>query len=160
MNRIFRYVAAAAILLTACSKFDDMNKNPYALYDAPAESFVQPILYNTEYTLVSRSYDLLSELMQYSVNYNTEVTSQMNYNYSITESVDASIWLGLYPQAGNAEYMLHQAEKEDNPAMKGVALRSRRLISVRFVITCMKAMWKSGVVSAIPSICVCLCVRQ
>ena len=90
MNRIFRYVAAAAILLTACSKFDDMNKNPYALYDAPAESFVQPILYNTEYTLVSRSYDLLSELMQYSVNYNTEVTSQMNYNYSITESVDAS----------------------------------------------------------------------
>lgn len=48
MNRIFRYVAAAAILLTACSKFDDMNKNPYALYDAPAESFVQPILYNTE----------------------------------------------------------------------------------------------------------------
>lgn len=133
MNRIFRYVAAAAILLTACSKFDNMNKNPYALYDAPAESFVQPILYNTEYTLVSRSYDLLSELMQYSVNYNTEVTSQMNYNYSITESVDASIWLGLYPQAGNAEYMLHQAEKEDNPAMKGVALILKTLVMSNIV---------------------------
>ena len=133
MNRIFRYAAAAAILLTACSKFDDMNKNPYALYDAPAESFVQPILYNTEYTLVSRSYDLLSELMQYSVNYNTEVTSQMNYNYSITESVDASIWLGLYPQAGNAEYMLHQAEKEDNPAMKGVALILKTLVMSNIV---------------------------
>lgn len=97
MNRFLRYtiVAAAIAVTSSCSKFDEMNKNPYALKDAPAESFVQPILYNTEYTLVTRSYDLMSELMQYSINYNTEVTSQMNYNYSITESTDASIWLGL-----------------------------------------------------------------
>ena len=101
MNRFLRYIVVAAVIAAAssCSKFDEMNKNPYALKDAPAESFVQPILYNTEYTLVSRSYDLMSELMQYSINYNTEVTSQMNYNYSITESTDASIWLGLYRQA-------------------------------------------------------------
>lgn len=134
MNRFFRYIAAAAVLMSAsCSKFDDMNKNPYALYDAPAESFVQPILYNTEYALVTRCYDLMSELMQYSLNYNTEVTSQMNYNYSITESVDASIWQGLYIQAGNAEYMLSLAEKEDNPAMKGVALVLKVLVMSNIV---------------------------
>lgn len=128
MNKIFRYAAAVAVIASACSKFDDMNENPYALKDAPAESFVQPILYNTEYALVTRAYDLLSELMQYSLNYNMEVTSQMNYNYSITESTDASIWQGLYIQAGNAEYMCSQADKEDNPAMKGVALILKALV--------------------------------
>lgn len=128
MNKIFRYAAAVAVIASACSKFDDMNENPYALKDAPAESFVQPILYNTEYTLVTRAYDLMSELMQYSLNYNMEVTSQMNYNYSITESTDASIWQGLYIQAGNAEYMCSQADKEKNPAMKGVALILKALV--------------------------------
>lgn len=136
MNRFFRYITVAAAVMTCgCSKFDDMNKNPYALYDAPAESFVQSIVYNTEYTLVTRCYDLMSELMQYSLNYNTEVTSQMNYNYSITESTDASIWLGLYIQAGNAEYMLRQAEKESNPAMKGVALVLKALVMSNIVDT-------------------------
>lgn len=135
MNRFLRYtiVAAAIAVTSSCSKFDEMNKNPYALKDAPAESFVQPILYNTEYTLVTRSYDLMSELMQYSINYNTEVTSQMNYNYSITESTDASIWLGLYIQAGNAEYMLSQAKKESNPAMKGVAMVLKALVMSNIV---------------------------
>ena len=121
-------MAAVASTVVGCANFDDMNKNPYAVYDAPAESFVQPMLYNTEYTLVTRAYDLVAELMQYSLNINTEVTSQMNYNYSITESTDASIWQGLYIQAGNAEYMLKVAKTESNPAMKGVALIMKTLI--------------------------------
>jgi len=120
--------AVAATVAVGCAKFDDMNKNPYAVYDAPAESFVQPILYNTEYALVQRSYDLMAELMQYSVNRNTEISSQMNYNYSITESVVASLWQNLYIQAGNAEYMLATAKKETNPAMKGVALILRAMV--------------------------------
>ena len=131
MKRFLKLAFIAAgfpLLALSCSKFDEMNKNPYALYSAPSESFVQSILYNTEYTLVTRSYDLLSEIMQYSINYNTEVTSQMNYNYSITESVDASIWQGLYTQAGDAEYMLSQARGESNPAMKGVALVLKALV--------------------------------
>ncbi len=131
MKRFLKLAFIAAgfpLLALSCSKFDEMNKNPYALYSAQSESFVQSILYNTEYTLLTRSYDLLSEIMQYSINYNTEVTSQMNYNYSITESVDASIWQGLYTQAGNAEYMLSQARTENNPAMKGVALVLKALV--------------------------------
>lgn len=119
---------ALAATVVGCSNFDEMNKNPYAVYEAPAESFVQPMLYNTEYTLVARAYDLVAELMQYSLNINTEVTSQMNYNYSITESTDASIWQGLYIQAGNAEAMLDVARTESNPAMKGVALIMKTLI--------------------------------
>lgn len=115
-------VAAAVAVMTGCAKFDDMNRNPYAVYDAPAESFVQPILYNTEYALVERTRDLIAEFMQYSLNLSTEVTSQMNYNYSVTESTVASLWQNLYLQAGNAEYMLDTARKEENPAMTGVAL--------------------------------------
>ena len=60
-------MAAVASTVVGCANFDDMNKNPYAVYDAPAESFVQPMLYNTEYTLVTRAYDLVAELMQYKV---------------------------------------------------------------------------------------------
>lgn len=121
----FKTITAVVLIvatMTSCAKFDDMNRNPYAVYDAPAESFVQPILYNTEYALVERTRDLVGELMQYSLNLSTEVTSQMNYNYSITESTITSIWQNLYLQAGNAEYMLDTARKEENPAMTGVAL--------------------------------------
>ena len=121
----FKTITAVALIvatMTSCAKFDDMNRNPYAVYDAPAESFVQPILYKTEYALVERTRDLVGELMQYSLNLSTEVTSQMNYNYSITESTITSIWQNLYLQAGNAEYMLDTARKEENPAMTGVAL--------------------------------------
>lgn len=130
-------VAAVAVAMAAvgCAKFDDMNKNPYAVYDAPAESFVQPILYNTEYALVQRSYDLMAELMQYSINMNTEISSQMNYNYSITESVVASLWQDLYIQAGNAEYMLATAKKETNTAMKGVALVLRAMVMANIADT-------------------------
>ena len=55
-----------ALVAVGCSNFDDMNKNPYALYETNAESFVQPILYNTEKTISSKNYDVLSEIM-YSV---------------------------------------------------------------------------------------------
>lgn len=37
-------VFSLAFALVSCSKFDDMSKNPYALYDAPAEAYVHPIV--------------------------------------------------------------------------------------------------------------------
>lgn len=129
-QNIVRIILSAAVVAVSsgCAKFDQMNENPYAIYEAPAESFVQPLLYNTEHALLLRTYDLVAEIMQYTVNVNTEITSQMNYNYSITESVVASIWQSLYIQAGNAEYMLNVAKDEENPAMKGVALVLKALI--------------------------------
>ncbi len=128
MKNIYIACAAAILCLCSCSRFDQMSKNPYALYDAPSESYVQPILYNTEYALVQRSRDVVSEIMQYSVNRNTEVTSQMNYNYSITESISNSIWQSLYIQVGNATMMLDKARQEENPAMEAVALVLRTML--------------------------------
>ncbi len=129
-NIIRKYIVciAAALCMFSCSEFEDMSRNPYALYDAPAESYVQPILYQTEYALVQRALDVMAELMQYSVNRATEITSQMNYNYSITESHVAFIWQNLYLQAGNAERMLETARREENPAMEGVALVLKTMI--------------------------------
>ena len=42
--KYFAVILASAFALAGCTKFDDMNKNPYALYEVEAESFVQPIL--------------------------------------------------------------------------------------------------------------------
>ncbi len=128
MRNIYMACLTAVLCLCSCAKFDDMSKNPYALYEAKSEQYVQPILFNTEYALVQRSRDVIAEIMQYSVNRNTEVTSQMNYNYSITESIVASIWQTLYIQAGNAQMMLETARNEDNPAMVGVALILRTML--------------------------------
>ena len=30
-----------------------MSKNPYALYDAPAEEYVHPIVFKTQYNLIN-----------------------------------------------------------------------------------------------------------
>ena len=128
--RKYIYIIAlsiAGLVHVGCSKFDEMNRDPYAIYDAPAESFVQSILYNTEYNLISRSYNLITNLMQQAVSTNEGNTSQTIYNYDLPESVSASLW-SLYKQKGNAESMLAAALKDDNPAMEGVALILRTWI--------------------------------
>ena len=128
--RKYIYIIAlsiAGLVHVGCSKFDEMNRDPYAIYDAPAESFVQSILYSTEYNLISRSYNLITNLMQQAVSTNEGNTSQTIYNYDLPESVSASLW-SLYKQKGNAESMLAAALKDDNPAMEGVALILRTWI--------------------------------
>lgn len=117
-----------ALVAVGCSNFDDMNKNPYALYETNAESFVQPILYNTEKTISSKNYDVLSEIMQYTISNNTEATATLAYNYVINENHSRVLW-GLYNQFGNAQYMLKIARTEENPAMTGVALVLRSFIA-------------------------------
>lgn len=122
MKRFFIYIMSVIVFsVTSCSDFDQINKNPHVLYDTNAESFVQPILYNTLKQLASRHYSLLSDIMQYTISINTEESAQLNYNYDISESETRALW-SLYIQYGNAQYMLDQARKEDNPAMVGVAL--------------------------------------
>ena len=111
-----------------CDRFDDMNKNPYNLQSTTSESFVQPTLYDMEYTILRCSYRLLSELMQYTVNSNYEATAQLAYNYVVSETDTQYLW-SLYKQFGNVQYMLSVAETEDNPAMVGVALVLRSLIA-------------------------------
>ena len=120
-------LSVASLVHIGCSKFDEMNRNPYAIYDAPAESYVQSILYSTEYNLMSRSYNLITNLMQQAVSTNEGNTSQTIYNYDLPESVSASLW-ALYKQKGNAESMIAAALNDKNPAMEGVALILRTFI--------------------------------
>ena len=56
--------------LAGCSKFDEMSKNPYALYEAPAESFVHPIMFKTQYNLISIFRGTTVFLSQYAVSTN------------------------------------------------------------------------------------------
>ena len=129
MKKYIKYITltvAAAFMSVGCSHFDDMSKNPYAVYDAQAEEFVQQILYQTQYQIAVAEFNVLGELMQYTVNKNYETTAQLVYNYVIPESYTSYIW-SLYPMFGNTQYMLDIARKESekeggNPAMVGVAL--------------------------------------
>lgn len=130
MKRFITYITTILMAVTVmfgCKNFDDMNENPYALYDTTAESFVQPILYNTERTILSSNYQLLSQLMQNTVSTTYETTAQLIYNYVIPEVNVANLW-STYNQFGNAQYMLETARKEKNPAMTGVALVLRSFI--------------------------------
>lgn len=115
------------LLSVCCSSFDEMNRNPYAIYDAPSESYVQSILYKTEYTILRKCYDLVPQLMQYAVSTNYDNSALLPYNYVIDESNASTLW-GLYTQYGNAVSMLAVAKEEANPAMEGVALILRTFI--------------------------------
>ena len=123
---------ATALISVCCSHFDDMSKNPYAVYDSHAEEFVQPILYNTQKQIVNCEFYWIGELMQYTVNKNYETSAQLVYNYVISENYTSYMW-NLYSQFGNAQYMLDLARKESvkkggNPALVGVALILRSWI--------------------------------
>ena len=124
-------LTAMAVVLSAavsCTRFDDMNHNPYANYVVTSEQFVQPILFNTESSLMVTFYNIVGPLMQYSVSTNVEQSSKVVANYNIPESSDDDVWVGLYTQYGNAEYMAALAAKETNPAMLGVANVLKALI--------------------------------
>ena len=137
MKKYIKYITlvlAAAFVSVGCAKFDDMNKNPYAIYETNSESFVQPMLYNTQKQLATCEYYLMGELMQYTINTNFENSAQLTYNYVVSENNTRYMW-NLYTQYGNAQYMLAQARKEcavegeGNPAMIGVALTLRSWIA-------------------------------
>lgn len=115
-------VTLIAGMSVSCSKFDQMSKNPYALYDVPAESFVHPIMFKTQYNLISIFRSNTALLMQYAVSTNSEVSSRVVDNYNIPEASTDDIWSGLYPQWGNAVKMYDTAVKEGSTSMQAVAL--------------------------------------
>lgn len=115
-------VTAYLILGSGCSKFDEMSKNPYALNDAPAESFVHPIMFKTQYNLISVFRSTTALLMQYAVTTNSEVSSRVIDNYNIPEATTDDIWSALYLQWGDAMTMYQKAVEEENGPMQGVAL--------------------------------------
>ena len=136
MKKFIKYITivlAAVSVSVGCKSFDDMNKNPYALYETSSESFVQPMIYGAQKQLATCEYHMMGELMQYTINTNFENSAQLTYNYVVSESTTRYMW-NLYTQFGNAQYMLDLARKEcavegeGNPAMIGVALVMRSWI--------------------------------
>ena len=137
MKKYMKYITivlAAAFVSVGCKSFDDMNKNPYALYETSSESFVQPMIYGAQKQLATCEYYMMGELMQYTINTNFENSAQLTYNYVVSEAITRYMW-NLYTQFGNAQYMLNLARKEcavegeGNPAMIGVALVMRSWIA-------------------------------
>lgn len=120
LNYLIILITVSSVL--GCAKFDDMSKNPYALYDTPSEGFVHPIVFKTEYNLMSVFRSTTALLMQYAVSVNSEVSSRVIDNYNIPEGVTDDIWSTLYIQYGDAEAMYKKALQENNDAMQGVAL--------------------------------------
>ena len=120
-----KFIIAISVLLLAtvsCKKFDEMGQNPYALYEAPSEEYVHPIMFKTQYNLISvfRSTTIL--LMQYAASTNTEISSRVIDNYNIPEGSTDDVWSALYLQLGNAAAMYEKAVKEDDGPMQAVAL--------------------------------------
>lgn len=114
-------VAAASLALASCSKFDEMNKNPYALETAPAQSYIHPIVFKTEYSLINIFRSTTAHLMQQAVTTNTESTSRIVGNYSIPEATDDDVWTTLYIQYGNACAMYRVAVQEKDLTSQGIA---------------------------------------
>lgn len=114
-------VAAASVIFASCSKFDDMNNNPYALEAAPAQSYIHPIVFKTEYSLVNVYRNTTAHLMQHAVSTSTESTSRVVGNYAIPEATDDDVWTTLYIQYGNAFSMYDIAVKENNHTVIGIA---------------------------------------
>ncbi len=129
MKNLMKYITivlAAAFVSVGCTHFDDMNENPYAIYDTNSESFVQPIIYGALKEVAYNEYYWMGQIMQWTISTNYENSAQLAYNYVMSETNVSYMW-NLYKQFGNAQYMLDQARKEykdegGNPAMIGVAL--------------------------------------
>ena len=118
-----KYLAVFFLLAAvSCAKFDEMSKNPYALYDAPSEEYIHPIMFKTQYNLISvfRSNTVL--LMQYGVSTNSEVSSRVIDNYNIPEGNTDDVWADLYLQLGNASAMYDKALKEEDRPMQAIAM--------------------------------------
>lgn len=118
----------AAAVLPSCSHFDDLAKDPYALYDGPAQEFVHPIVFNTEKNAMSIFRGTTCLIMQYGVNHNYEASAKVVSNYNISEGVVDDTWTSYYLQYGNAVKMYDQAVKQGSEGLQGVALVLKALL--------------------------------
>ena len=75
MKNYIKYITivlAAAFVSVGCAHFDDMNENPYVVYDTNSESFVQPMIYGAQKQIAYCEYYLMGELIQWTINTNFE----------------------------------------------------------------------------------------
>ena len=112
-------VSFSALVLSGCADFEEMNINKNALQTTNATSFVQPITFGLEYALLEHSFDVNSQLMQYTVQRQT--SAERIYNYRLSNKVINYLWQNIYRWVGNAETMRIQAEKDKDDTGLAVA---------------------------------------
>lgn len=115
-------VLFAAAVLPSCSHFDDLAKDPYAIYEAPAQEYVHPIVFNTEKNAMGIFRGTTCLIMQYGVSHNYETSAKVVSNYNISEGVIDDTWTSYYLQYGNAVKMYDQAVKQGSSGLQGIAL--------------------------------------
>ncbi len=130
MKAKYIILTVAALAALSCNKFEKLSQNPYALESGQgkAESFVQPMLYKTEYNLASVFRSTTAHLMQYAITTSSDVTSRIVANYNIPEGTSDDVWSGLYIQFGNARKMYETAVREESKSMQAVALVMESLL--------------------------------
>lgn len=127
-----RYITMILICLggfiwQGCSHFDDLNQNPYGVYDSSPASFIQTITFQTQSKILSTSYSMTSELMQHAMSISTSESAILIYNYDCNASHASTFW-DLYVQKANAEAMLAEAKDFGNPALEAIALVLRTYV--------------------------------
>ena len=121
-------LAALVLTLASCDRFDKMSENPYALKTAPAQEYVHPIMFKTQYSAVTLFRNNTCLLMQYGVSRNFEASSKVVSNYNIPEGILDDAWTTYYIQYGNAMQMYEQAVKEKSKGLQAVALILRSML--------------------------------
>ena len=71
-----------ALALSGCDKIHHNNENKNALQTTNDTSYVQPITFGLEYALLERSFDVNSQLMQYTVQAQTQAERIYNYRFN------------------------------------------------------------------------------
>ena len=120
-------ICIGCIFGQGCSHFDELNKNPYGVYEVSPASFIQTITFRTKSKLLSTSHGMMSELVQHAISVSTSESAILVYNYDCNTSHAASFW-DLYTQKANAESMLLEARKANSPGLEAVALVLRTYV--------------------------------
>ena len=124
--------------LTSCDKYlDKMGKDPYAVYDAPAQEYVHPIMFKTTYNSINIFRTNTSLLMQYAVSRNVEATAKVVSNYNITEALVDDTWNAYYILYGNAVKMYDQALKDKNSPREEIRNMSEGMQGVALILKAM-----------------------
>ena len=120
-------IGLSSLLWQGCSHFDDLNKSTYTVYEVSPASLIQTITFYTQSRNLSISYSLTSQLVQHAISITTSESAVLLYNYDCTSSHAAEFW-ELYTHKANAEAMLDEARKINDPGLEAVALVLRTYI--------------------------------
>lgn len=128
--KIIKYTAVAALSLllgTSCfTKFDEYNTNPnqMEMWKINPASMIEMLLYSGAEGLLSRTYNINGELIQYTV---SSTTTNAYHRYEIPEGVTSSAWENLAQWSANADHMIELAKKKETKNFQAIGLTMRAL---------------------------------